>query len=185
MKLAAAMLGALLLSAAAGAEEFGWRDKDGKPVADTESRKSSNGFAAQLLTTSDQDWHEKWDTPESDTPQFSLADSVSKGEQIVTIIFIVNPMPGPDGAVNVVCDVRVVRPDGSESISAKDQPCLRGKLSGNPYNIRLSPVALPFIGEEGDPLGKWTVDITLRDKVRNVALDLHTSFEYLGDARKK
>ena len=182
-RFALGVLGALLLNAAAGAEEFGWRDKNGNLVPDTAWRKTSHGFAAMLLNTADSDWWEKWNKPEP--PHYTKAETVRKGGQIVTLIFIVNAAPGADGAVNVLCDINVLRPDGSQSLGVKDQPCLQGKQSGSPTNLRLSPAAQTFIGEEGDPPGTWKVDITVRDTVSKVSLDLHTSFQYLGDAPKQ
>ena len=172
----------MLLVSAARAEEFAWRDH-GKALPDTEWRKSSHGFAAMLLNTSDSDWWEKWNQPQ--TPHYKQVDTVSKGGQLATLIFIVNAAPGADGTVNVVCDMKVTRPDGSQSLAIEGQACLWGKQLGDPHALRLAPTAQTFIGEEGDLRGTWKVDITVRDNVRDVAIDLHTSFEYLGEKGKK
>ena len=182
-RFAMVLLGASLLGGIAGAEEYGWRDADGKRLPDTEWRKSSQGFAAMLLNTSDADWWEKWNRPE--TPNYKEVKSVRKGGQVVTLIFIVNAATGPDGTLNVVCDIKAFRPDGSQSMGVEGRPCLWGKPSDDPTRLRLAPTAHTFIGEEGDPPGTWKVDITVHDAVRNVSIELHTSFEYLGDAPKK
>lgn len=169
----------------AAAQDFGWRKADGTPAADTESRKSVHGFAGWLLTTSDADWKAKWDTPEHVTPSFNEADKVRKGEKVSTLIFVVNPKVGDDGKVNVRCDLKVTRPNGTISIDHKDVECLAGELQGSPHNMRLSAPVLGFVGEPADPVGTWTVDVTLRDLPRAVSMDLHTSFELLAEAAPK
>jgi hypothetical protein len=166
----------------ATSQDVGWRDKDGNSAPDTDSRKTSNGFAGWLLTTSDPDWEAKWNTPEHETPRFTEADTVRKGETIFTLIFIVNPKPDAKGEVNVSCDLKVTRPDGTTSIDEKNVDCLKGELQGHPHNMRLAAPVLGFIGEPADPPGTWRVDVILRDVPRGVTMDLHTSFELLDGA---
>jgi hypothetical protein len=188
MRVVRALVGALLAVAAcsiAASEELGWRDKDGNPAPDSDARKSSNGFAGWLLTTSDPDWEAKWNTPEHETPMFTAAETVRKGETIFTLIFIVNPKLDANGEANVSCDLKVTRPDGTTSIDEKNVDCLKGKLQGHPHNMRLAEPVLGFVGEPGDPLGAWRVDVTLRDVPRGVTMDLHTSFELLDGAEAK
>ena len=40
----------------------GWINGDGKALTETDAMKSSGGFAASLLVTSDADWRAKWAT---------------------------------------------------------------------------------------------------------------------------
>src|SRR5262245_42279960 len=89
------------LSSLAFAQDFGWRDANGKYTPDTPDRKTSNGFAGWLFKTSDPDWEAKWNTPESETPAFSTTETVRKGETIFTLIFIVNPKPDAKQEANV------------------------------------------------------------------------------------
>jgi hypothetical protein len=180
---AIALSGALLLGDIAAAEEFGWRDAEGKAEPDTEWRKSSQGFGAMLLNTSESDWYGTWHRP--DVPHHMDVEPVRKGGQIVTMIFIANPAPGPDGGVYVLCDLKVVKPDGTHAHGVEGQPCLWGILLGQPGDPHLARFAHTFIGEEGDPTGTWKVNVTVRDEVRDVAIELRTSFEYVGDAPSK
>src|SRR5262245_54364507 len=154
MKISDAIIGAMLALAAcsiATAQDFGWRDANGNPTPDTDSRKSSNGLAGWLLTTSDPDWEAKWNTPEHEIPTFAGAETVKRGESIFTLIFIVNPKPDAKGQVNVSCDVKVTRPNGTTSIDEKNVDCLKGELQGNPHNLRLAAPVLGFVGEPADP----------------------------------
>jgi hypothetical protein len=167
------------------AQDFGWRDADGKRSPDTDSRKSSSDFAGWLLTTADPDWEAKWKTPEHETPSFTEAGTVRKGETVYTLIFIVNPKPDAKGEANVSCDLKVTRPNGTTSIDEKNVECLRGVLPGSPYNMRLAAPVLGFVGEAADPAGTWRVDVTLRDVPRGLTMDLHTSFELLEGPEAK
>jgi hypothetical protein len=161
-------------------QDFAWRDQDGQLIRDTDARKSSDGFGGWVITTSDADWAAKWATPAEETPSFTTAESVRKGERVETLIFIVNPLRNEKGEVDVRCDIRVTRPNGTVSLEKRGLPCLNGPLLGDPRNLRLAVHTLPFTGEEGDPLGEWVIDIALRDAKRGTTLNLRGSFEYVG-----
>ena len=171
--------------ATASAEDFGWRGPDGKAVPDTEFRKSSKGFAGMVMTTSDPDWEAKWNTPEHETPAFTEATTVRRGETVYTLIFLVNPKVGAAAEVDVRCDLKVTRPDGTLSIDEKNVVCMKGPLMGSPFNMRLAEPVLGFVGEDTDPIGTWQVDVTLRDVPREVTLSLHRTFELLADVQPK
>jgi hypothetical protein len=175
------VVAAIAFCTLAAGQDFGWRGADGKPTPDTESRKTLQNFAGWLLTTSDPDWEAKWNTPEHETPSFSEARTVRKGETVFTLIFIVNPKVGGNGDVDVRCDLRVTRPDGTLSIDERNVECLKGAMQGSPYSLRLAAPVLGFVGEAADPVGTWNVDVTLRDVPRGVSMDLRTSFELLGE----
>lgn len=177
----ALVLGLALLVDPAVAQVFTWRDGAGRAVPDTEARKSRNGFAAWILTTSDTDWEAKWNTSPESIPQFTVAHTVRKGERVTTLLFVVNPLRNSDGNVNVRCDLHVTRPSGSVSIDRRDVACLEGPLQGDPFNLRMAMPTLPFVGEVGDPLGIWTVRVTVRDLIRNSTIVLRSSFKYVGD----
>ena len=182
-KAAASFIGCMWVCVAtATAQDFGWRDSDGKPVPDTEFRKTSKDFAGMVLTTSDPDWEAKWNTPEHETPSFTEATKVRVGETVFTLIFLVNPKVSANGEVDVRCDLKVTRPNGTLSIDEKEVECMKGPLPGNPFNMRLAAPVLGFVGEDTDPVGTWQVDVTLRDVPRGVTLSLHTTFELLGAA---
>jgi hypothetical protein len=153
MKRAAIFISSVALSAAVVAQDSYWRDRNGQAVPDSDERKSMRGFGGWVITTADSDWEAKWNTPAEVTPEFTEAHSVREGQRVVTLIFIGNPLPNPNGRVNVRCDIRVVRPNGSVSLDRIDLPCLEGELPGDPFNLRLASVTLPFIGEKGDPQG--------------------------------
>jgi hypothetical protein len=163
------------LSLVSHAESGGWVTRDGKPVPNSDSMKSMNGFGGSLVVTPDPDWEAKWNTSPETVPRFSEARNVSYGEQLTILTFYVNPKTNAAGEVDVLCDIKVSKPDGRSS-TYKGVQCAAGKLQGDPRNVRLSSAVIKYIGEASDPAGKWIVEVTLTDKVRGTAIPLRTHF---------
>lgn len=168
------------LSLIAHAETGGWVTRDGKPVPNSDAMKSINGFGGWLVVTPDSDWEEKWNTSPETVPNFSEAKDVSYGEKLTILAFYVNPKANASGELDVLCDIKVTRPDGSSSANAKGVQCAAGKLQGDPRNVRLSTAVIKYVGEKGDPPGKWVVEIALTDKVRGTIIPLKAHFNLLS-----
>lgn len=155
----------------------GWRDSDGKPVGAMESIKSKDDFGGSLLATTDEDWEKKWNTPPETKPNFNKAGIVSYGKKIYILTFFANPKLDQQGKANVRCDLRIFAPTGKVSLEQKDATCFTGAIQGSPYALRLSAPVVAFSGDPDDPAGTWSVEVMLRDAVRNVELPLRTTFE--------
>lgn len=166
----------MILSLIAHAETGGWVSRDGKPVPNSDAMKSINGFGGWLIVTPDPDWEAKWNTSPETIPSFSEAKDVSYGEKLTILAFYINPKTNASGEFDVLCDIKVTRPNGSPSANAKGVQCAAGKLQGNPRNVRLTSAVIKYIGEEGDPPGEWIVEVTLTDKVRGTAIPLKANF---------
>jgi hypothetical protein len=158
------------------AADGGWRSPDGTLVPDTEARKSINGFGAWLVVTSDKYWQEKWKTPPHVRPHFTEAKDVKRGGRLTILIFFVNPKPDARHLVNIRCDIKVVRPDQSVSVNAKDISCMEGELKGSPHYIRLAAPVINFVGEPKDPLGEWRVEVSVTDAFRGTSIPVRASF---------
>lgn len=166
----------LVLAQNISAETGGWITRDGKPVPNTDAMKSINGFGGWLVVTPDADWEKKWNTPPETTPHFTEAKEVKYGEVLTILPFFINPKLDSRGEIRLLCDIRVVRPDGGKSVDAKDLDCASGKLRGNPRNVRLTSTVIKYIGEESDPLGTWVVEVNIKDTIRNVIVPLKSQF---------
>lgn len=138
---------------------------------------TKDGFGGLLLVTPDPDWEEKWNTSPDTVPQFSQASTVRYGERLTILTFFGNPKTDSSGNIHIVCDVKVIRPDGSFSINSGDIECAKGKLMGAPRNLRLSRAVLGYMGEKDDPPGVWRIEVKLIDKVRGTSLLLKSQFE--------
>ncbi len=153
-----------------------WHDEQGRPVPDTDSMKSIHGFGGSLVLTTDKDWRKKWNTPPEVRPQFTTASTIPFGKRLFILVFFANPKRDGSGKSDVLCDFRVTKPTGKIALQQKDVTCFQGRLAGDQYNTHLSAPVIAFSGDPGDPAGKWTVEVTLRDVIQNVKLPLRASF---------
>jgi len=156
--------------------EGGWIDRNGKPVAYSDTAKSIDGFSAALIVTPDKDWREKWNTPPETVPQFSLAKEVADGGELFILTFLSNPRLNAEGMTDVSCDFVVSRPDGTHSVSKADIPCFKVRLTTNPTYVYLSGASVKYVAEPKDARGTWTVAVTVKDRNRGVSIPLKTSF---------
>lgn len=154
-----------------------WKDEHGDPVPESPAQKSRDGFGGWLITTVDSDWEEKWNTPSENIPQLNVASKISVGERVTTLVLFTNALVGEDGLIDVRCDLRVTRPNGTTSIDVEDFECYRGPIEGDPYALRMTAATIEFVGEPGDPLGEWVTEVTLTDANRRTSLDLRSVVE--------
>jgi len=150
------------------------RGADGQPAPESESHRFIEGYKAWLLVTPDADWEQKWDTPSEVIPRFMETSEVKRGGVVTVLTFIAGPKPDREQQLNVVCDLKVVRPDGSISVDAHDAPCLDGPLLGPASNMRLSKLNLRFSADPGDLAGDWKFFVWVKDKNRGLMLPLST-----------
>jgi hypothetical protein len=176
MKYRLALALGLALSNIAAAQEGGWKDPNGRPIAETEARRSMNGLGGSLVVTPDADWREKWNTPADTVPHFNEAGLVARGQSLFVLIFFANPALDKNGRADLRCDLQLIRPDGSVSTNERDIVCYQGEIKGRPFSTYLAAPVIGFIGDAADPVGTWTVRVSLKDKLRNTVLPLKTSF---------
>ena len=169
-------LASLCVAAAAQSPSPVWKAANGRPLQETESMKSNEGFGGSVLVTLDEDWQAKWDTPPQTRPEFRRADTVPYGKKVFVLVFFSNAKLDAQGNANVRCDLQLVEPSGKLALERKDMTCYAGKIAGSPYNLYLSAPVIGFSGDPGDPVGTWEVRVVLRDAVRDVALPLKASF---------
>jgi hypothetical protein len=166
----ATLLALLALTCAAIAAEPG-----------SESQKTVAGFGGMLIITPDKDWEAKWNTTPESVPYFSSGSTVKKGGQLFVLTMFSNPKLDESGTASVSMDIDVARPDGSSSSHAENAVCSKGKPQGPLTNLYLCAQVIEFIGEVADPVGIWTVRITLKDDVRKVSIPLSATFKLVSD----
>ena len=162
------------------AEQLGWTDRNGNAIENTENKKSINGFGGWLLITSDQDWKEKWQSPESVFPQFTTAKQINLGDTITILTLYINPQTDLNNRIRLSCDIKVTRPDGTRSYDETDVECANEELIGPSSNVRLAYVVIDFIAEFSDPYGIWTIEVVLKDLNAKIEIPLKNSFELVN-----
>lgn len=170
----------LLLPSFGYAEQVGWTDRNGNSLENTENKKSINGFGGWLLITSDQNWKEKWESPESVPPLFTTAEQISLGDNITILTLYINPQTDLNNRISLTCDIKVTRPDGTPSYDETDLECADEELIGPASNVRLTYVVINFIAELSDPYGTWTIEVVLKDQNSHIEIPLRNSFELVN-----
>jgi len=159
-----------------------WLSRINRPMQAMQYYPVENGFQAWLLITADQNWREKWDSPQEEIPRFTETDSVRLGGSISILTFYANPSVKDDNTLLLHCDIRMLYPDGTVSFAQNDIVCGDGERRGKPSNVRLSYAIIDFFAEIDDPPGVWTVEVDLRDMNSGKTLQLRKQFQLVSSA---
>jgi hypothetical protein len=90
----------------------GWINKQGARLPDSEDRKSTGDFGAQLVfVTDEQELFTKWGTP-SETVNLDTVESVTINQPISAFVIFSGCKPTAKGQCNVSMRFRVIQPDG-------------------------------------------------------------------------
>jgi hypothetical protein len=149
--------------------------KDGKAAPNTPSMKSKNGFGAQLFLTENAQLFQDWNKPE--TPKITPVEKARRNIPILTVILFVEPGTDATGNANVTCDIVVRKPDGGIYGKQKDTVVWRHKYLAHSHALQLSEGYMGIRIEPKDPSGTYTVDVIVRDHIKNIQLPLKTTFE--------
>lgn len=169
----------ILSTLVAADDSFRWIDGRGNTLPESESRKSQSGFGGWLLITPDSDWQEKWATLAEVIPYFTVTEQVTKGNEIFILVLFSNPLPDNGGLIDIGCDIKVTRPDGSISVDYSNLDCARGELLGDRYATRMTNLGITYIAEEDDLSGQWEVLVKVTDRVRKAQVSLEANFVVL------
>lgn len=170
------LFAAIAISSGVFAQDV-WRTPQGAVAAESASRKAVDGLGVLVLVTDDPDWGAKWNTPSTNIPNFNETKVVTTGGSLSILTFVANPKAAaPSGNLNVVSHIRLWRPDGSLSVDAPNQPCLRGRLQGPAANTRLCEAVVGFRADPGDQAGKWKVRVIVTDNNRPVTVPVESTF---------
>jgi hypothetical protein len=167
----AALLALLALSTVAVSAEVG-----------TESQKTVGGFSGLLIITPDKDWEAKWNTSPEAIPYSPSGTTIKKGGQLFVLTMFANPQLDTAGAASVSMDIDVLKPDGTSSSHAENAVCSQDKVQVK-LGMYLCRQVVEFVGEVTDPVGTWTVRITLKDDVRKVSIPLSATFKLISDGQ--
>jgi len=125
------------------------------------------------LLTDDADWEEEWAKPPGTPPEFNVVSALQLGDAATLLVFFSNPVLR-DGRANILCDIRITRPNGIVS-EAGPLGCFNERIAGPVENLYLTGMQVVVIAEPGDPSGLWVLDIGVRDKERGVRVPLRMS----------
>jgi hypothetical protein len=173
---AATAFAALASAAEAQKYDFSLKGSADRAVAPA----TVTAFGGALVVTTDEDWRERWKAAQGAMPAFKEAGTIPRGKKVSVLVFFKNARPDAKGEVNVACDLRFLRPDGTAAVEQKGLSCFRGRIEGSPANLRLAGQQIDFVGDAKDPQGTWRVEVKLRDQVRASEVTLLSVFTLRG-----
>lgn len=129
--------------------------KDGKPIADTDSMKSKDGFGAQLFLTESAKFFDDWNKP--DMPKVNPVQEARRNVPIFTAILFVDPAVDAAKRAKVTCHVIVRKPDGTV-YGEDDLVGWDGNYIVPARNLQLAQGRMGIRIEPKDPAGTYTVE---------------------------
>jgi hypothetical protein len=128
---------------------------------------------------------QEWRIPDSPThrPAILVARTATRGTTVSAVVLFSNCQPSPNGNCSAEADFKVTKPDGTSYGEFKANELW--KNAAPPVDVLiLSPAVLGIHFEANDPLGEYTIETTVKDKVANRELVLRRQIKLLdGDPR--
>jgi hypothetical protein len=141
-----------------------WIDKQGNRLADTDDRKAIGRFGAEIVFTTDAEvLEERWRTP-SETVNIDSVDNVRINEPIYAFVVFSGCKPRVAGTCNVSMSFRVLRPDGKVYADTPSMEVWQDKQAPPGRALALSVQYLRVRIEPHEQLGRYTVEVQVRDE---------------------
>ena len=153
-----------------------WLANGTNPV-EAANMKTSKGFGAQLwLTDETEEFFDNWN---KDTPGVIIRPTRTaiRGKPFSTIIIFINPGTGSNWLCDVTGDIIVKKPDGTVYGEARDANVWRNLPPPGLNQLQLAVDSLGIVIEEDDPSGRYTVESTVIDHVKNTQVTLTEYFD--------
>ncbi|OGW85005.1 MAG: hypothetical protein A2987_03445 [Omnitrophica bacterium RIFCSPLOWO2_01_FULL_45_10] len=155
------------------ASESAWF-ANGKPSQDTENEKSKDGFGVQLWLTTDGNLYEEWSKPE--VPEWTVTKRAKRNKPVYAVIIFINPPVNEKGECDISGDILIRQPDGKVYADIKDFKIWQNKPAPPKNNIGLAENDVTIMIENNDPLGIYTIDVLVKDRVKKITIPLHYEF---------
>lgn len=145
-------------------------------IIEEKNIKADKGFGAQLWLTDDMEFVKKWNTPGAGV-QIKKVNIAERGKPIQLITFFAGSGVDARGLCDISCDITVYAPDGSVYGELKDVKCWKDLPAPPPNDIQMSQGAMGIMIEEKDKSGRYRVEETIKDNVKQVSLFLEQYFD--------
>jgi hypothetical protein len=135
---------------------------------ETTWRKAVGGFEAALVVTDAVDeFVGAWKQPAPERPALRPITSIHRGGNVASIIMFQGCRAGEAGRCDADVDFRLFRPDGS--LYGEERVVLwKGKPAPPEEGLVLGFGAFGLRVEADDPLGTYTIEATVHDRVANI-----------------
>lgn len=143
---------------------------DGKFFEESESQRMTNGFGGRLDFTDDPDFLQNWRT------HWNSISSIKRLKSVGIVLFVACKYDAEEQ--DSVYDLTIKKPDGSVCICFTNLVAAKHHFypTTGPHDpkptLRLSPGFTIFKTDPPDPVGAYTVEVELRDRLRKTTLKL-------------
>lgn len=149
----------------------------GNPIPDEPQIKSVGDFGAQLILTDKAEENlERWNTP-SEIVKFSTTEIIKKGQSITALVVFSGCGVNEKGNCNLIGRYRIYQPDGKVYADLPYQEIWVDKPVPPNRTLGLSVSYFKVIIEPHEQLGRYMVQAEVVDRIKNISLDLETTFE--------
>lgn len=138
--------------------------------------KADKGFGAQLWLTDDMEFVKKWNTPGAGV-QLKKVNIAERGKPIQVITFFANPGVDARGLCDISSEITVYAPDRSVYGELKDVKCWKDLPAPPPGDIQMSQGTMGIMIEDKDKYGRYRVEETIKDNVKQASLFLEQYFD--------
>ena len=148
--------------------------QESRPDTQGHDQYREPGFVALAFLISDSTFFQQWQRPEP--PQIREDTRYVRGELAYPILIFQTDAVDDEGNANLSYDLSVTKPDGTPYNGSPFTGILAWEGAPTPaYSLALGQAHI-FV-EEDDPVGVYTVGITVHDNVRGKSFPLALSFE--------
>ena len=137
-----------------------------------DASEATNGdFGAKLLVTDDlQGFWTAWDQP--DNPHVMTTSQITRKKPVYAVIVFHDCKAGADGKCDLSVKFEMTGPDGRPYGDSHEGVAWNGSPAPN-HNLQASPASMGFILDPQDRLGRYTIIVTLTDKIAGKSLHLN------------
>ncbi len=133
------------------------------------------GFNAVLIVTPGDEFDRIWNSSPDNRPDFTRVDVLKIGEQAELHVIFTNPLVDENNFADVTFDVKIIKP-GKEVKSYTGLEGITGKLQKSSSNAYLANSFLRLSADSSDPIGEWSIIITIHDNKRQSSISDSATF---------
>ena len=149
--------------------------ENGRPVSAKPNAKTVQGFGVMLFLTDNSRLFE--DRKKDSAVGLTPLSKARRGVPVYTALLLSGPGVDAAGSADITFDMRVRRPDGTVFAQAKDAVGWKGAYDASLHSLQLSKGHMAIQINPGDLPGVYTVEITVRDRIRKIEVPVQTTFE--------
>lgn len=160
----------LLVALVPFAAQSNWIDSTGKPLPDTESRRSAGDFGVQIVLSEDEGQFRRiWNSSKT-PPKLSITNSIRSGGSVSALLIFHGCAPNVAGVCDVVSEFIIEGPDGSKTPTGVSPVWSEQPMKQRILQLGKSSMNVQFL--KTDPLGNYKITANIKDKVSGRSLSV-------------